>query len=124
MFPQNPQLKPLRQYFFHDANLVKFFFFSFSWPRNKKNWDFAGKRPIGWSTRPKFRHSVSAEDLKLVIVEDQKSSPNEEVPIKLKTSSRLKMSYLLFVCSGQPRDVPKRVMRVQSCCFGDKLDLT
>ena len=28
------------------------------------------------------------------------------------------MSYLLFVCSGQPRNVPKRVMHVQSCCFG------
>ena len=28
------------------------------------------------------------------------------------------MSYLLFVCSGQPRNVPKRAMHVQSCCFG------
>ena len=81
LFPQNPQIKPLQQYF--STMLVTFIIiFSLSWPKI------------------------------------------EEVPIKLKTSSRLKMSYLLFVCSGQPRDVPKRVMPVQSCCFGDKLDLT
>ena len=34
----------------------------------------------------------------------------EELPIKLKTSSQLKMWHLLFVCSGQPRNVSKRVM--------------
>ena len=28
------------------------------------------------------------------------------------------MSHLLFGCIGKPRNVPKRVMHVQSCCFG------